>query len=69
MGRGEYYMTKTVYDDLPNKVIDALQKSIDPCFEESAIKFFYKSDSFSKFDKKSLMPIQMRKDLGNVYQN
>lgn len=45
LGRGEFYFTKNQHDDLANKVIDALQKSVDPCFEESSINFLYRNES------------------------
>lgn len=34
-----------MHDDLSNKVIDALQKSVDPTFEESLVEFFYRSET------------------------
>ena len=68
-GRGEHYLTKTMHDDLCNKVIDALQKSVDPTFEDSLIKFYYRNDSNFIIDKHSLMEVNMTRSLGNVYRN
>ena len=68
-GRGEHYLAKSLHDDLSNKVIDALQKSVDPTFEESLIKFNYRKDSKYVVDKHTLMEVDMTRSIGNVYRN